>query len=360
MFRGVSYKVISYPLGQIYGTDNCRRPCPILWNLGLDPWTAYRQILSDDTTEVRKGVEMLEQSPRIRDMALTVQKDGQLQAIALRSYRSQVGKTSDGATKYEDRAALSFGNGRLFACALLDGRRKLAGEDVQKSAVTVDAILMKLTREESYELSVVENDQRTEMDDLDWGLDFDRLLKMANPITDKPYTIKEVAEKRSKNYHWVRGRAALPYLPSDMLKEITNWNKVNIDALCQLALKYKAGAKLEKAVDQGECDDEAPMPAMPGTKPVLVSGMPVEDGDLKPVSSEGEGDPDAVPVKKKSRLPLAVQPKKRRTPLTLAELQNKFDSATDPVRREVYAECMRLTPEEAEAESSERIEKKNK
>jgi len=338
MFRGESYKVIAYPLAQIIGTDNCRRPCPTLWNIGLDPWAAYRQIVSGDIAQVREGVAVLEQSPRFRSMATTIQEDTQLQAIGLRSYRARSGVV-DGVQQYEDRAALSYGNGRLFGVVLLEGRRQIAvadGEKASKTALTVDAVLMRLTREESYELSVIENDKRTEMDDLDWGLDFDRLLKTTNPDTNKLFTLKEVAKKRNKNYHWVRGRAALPYLPQGMLREITDWNKVNIDALCQTALRYKAGAK---EVDQGETDPTAPIPVK-----VLTASMPSEDGDHSIVQvTAALAEAEVMPVP----LPIEVQPKKRRTPMTLAEMGRLFAETRGGAARAAIAQCMKMTEEDA-------------
>lgn len=352
-FRGESYKVIGYPLTQIIGTDNCRRPCSVLWNLGLDPWVAYRQIISGDIAQVREGVALLEQSPRFRDMAGSISGNaGQLQAIGLRSYRARNGKNDAGETVYEDRAALSYGNGRLFAVALLEGRRQIAvadgteinGKKAGKTPLTVDAILMRLTREESYELSVEENDKRTEMDDLDWGLDFDRLLKTVNPATSKPFTIKEVAEKRGKNYHWVRGRAALPYLPQDMLKEVTDWNKVNIDALCQMALRYKAGAKTEVVIDQGEAPSPTtPAPTATRNGPVLAA-LPAEPGDTAiPVTAALEAPEKSV------KLPVEVQPKKRRTVMTLAEMGKLFAEQESDELKAVIAQCMKMTVDEAEA-----------
>jgi hypothetical protein len=346
MFRGESYKVIAYPLSQIIGTDNCRRPCPVLWNLGLDPWNAYRQITSDDIAQVREGVELLEKSPRFREMATSISGNaGQLQAIGLRSYRARSGKV-DGVQMYEDRAALSYGNGRLFAVALLEGRRKIAladGQKVNKNPITVDAVLMRLTREESYELSIEENDKRTEMDDLDWGLLFDRDLKTMNPETQRLFTIKEVAIKRGKNYHWVRGRAALPYLPPGMLREITDWNKVNIDALCQTALRYKAGAKQEVVVDQGE----APDTSTPAPK-LMTAGMATEDGDAEQPQSglanrAALNEPEVKPIP----LPVEVQPKKRRTVMTLKEMGQLFARTTNDDARNAIAMCMKMTSDEA-------------
>jgi len=362
MFRGESYKVIAYPLTQIVGTDNCRRPCPTLWNLGLDPWVAYRQIVSGDIAQVREGVAMLEQSPRFRSMASTIEKDTQLQAIGLRSYRARTGRKIEveGVQKdeYEDRAALSYGNGRLFAVVLLEGRRQIAladGLKASKTALTVDSVLMRLTREESYELSVIENDKRTEMDDLDWGLDFDRLLKTTNPDTNRLYNIKEVAEKRGKNYHWVRGRAALPYLPATMLREITDWNKVNIDALCQMALRYKAGAKQEAAVDQGEAPDmTSPAPI----RPLMTAAMPTVEEDLgvklAPATAAVDSGVTATP------LPVEVMPKKRRTTLTLAEMGALFAEQDSPVAKLAIAQCMKMTVEEATAYAAAIAEKAKK
>lgn len=347
-FRSQSYNVISYPLTQIIGTDNCRRPCPILWNLGLDPWEAYRQVTSDDIEEVRKGVAVLEQSPRFRNMAETLQNDKQLQAIGLRSYRARSGKV-DGEQQYEDRAALSFGNGRLFGMALLEGRRKLAvanGEKASKTPLTIDAILMRLTREESYELSIIENDKRSEMDDLDWGLLFDRDLKTVNPNTKKLHTIKEVAEKRGKNYHWVRGRAALPYLPAEMLAEITDWNKVNIDALCQTALTYKAGAKQDAVIDQGEAPATTAVPQNKTTSDVAILAMDGESDDETPQTGEGE---DKGEAPRKSRLPRSVVPKKRRTVMTLKEMGEFFAIEESDVAKAAIAACMKMSVEEAEA-----------
>jgi hypothetical protein len=358
-FRNQSYNVIAYPLSQIIGTDNCRRPCPMLWNLGLDPWEAYRQVISDDLAEVRKGVAVLEQSPRFCEMAATLKDDTQLQAIGLRSYRARAGKV-EGEQQYEDRAALSFGNGRLFGMALLEGRRKLAladGEKVSKTPLTIDAILMRLTREESYELSIIENDKRSEMDDLDWGLLFDRDLKTVNPQTKKLHTIKEVAEKRGKNYHWVRGRAALPYLPAEMLAEITDWDKVNIDALCQTALTYKAGAKQDAVVDQGEAPATSTVPTNKTSDAVAILSMD-SDGEETPSTgtgnepkNEGEGDKETVvqTPERKSRLPRSVQPKKRRTVMTMKEMGEFFAEQEDDAAKAIIAQCMKMTVEEAKA-----------
>lgn len=359
-FRNQSYNVIGYPLSQIIGTDNCRRPCPMLWNLGLDPWAAYRQVVSDDMDEVRKGVAVLEQSPRFREMAATLQNDSQLQAIGLRSYRARSGKV-DGEQQYEDRAALSFGNGRLFGTALLEGRRKIAladGEKVSKTPLTIDGILMRLTREESYELSIVENDKRSEMDDLDWGLLFDRDLKTVNPQTKKLHTIKEVAEKRGKNYHWVRGRAALPYLPAEMLAEITDWNKVNIDALCQTALTYKAGAKQDIKVDEGEAPatTAAPQNKTVGGSVAILAMDGDDDTATTGTGSESEGDDKGgEPTPRKSRLPRSVVPKKRRTVMTMKEMGEFFAEQEDDAAKSIIAQCMKMTVEEAAAYVAETL-----
>jgi hypothetical protein len=381
-FRSQSYNVIAYPLAQVTMTDNCRRPCPTLWNLGLDPWEAYRKIVSDDIDAIREGVAVLEKSPRFVRMAASITEKGQLQAIGLRSYRARTGRkvkvevpVKGGAEgqveikeqdEFVDRGALSFGNGRLFAVALAEGRRKIAVADgtpsIRKQPYMVDAILMRLTCEQSRELSITENDDRDEMDDLDWGLLFDADLKSINPDTERPYTIKEVAAKRRKNYHWVRGRAALPYLPVEMLKEIADWNKVNIDALCQLALRYKAGAKLDKPVDQGEAPAEQSGTVPILSRPVVVGAMPTEAEDTGSKTATGVLAPAKPEVSKSegSALPVAVQPKKRRTPLTLAQMALLYREQKCEAGREAVAACMQMTRDEAEEYAREIAEKESR
>ena len=121
----------------------------------------------------------------------------------------------------------------------------------------MDAICLDhITVEEAGEIGWDENDQRQQMTDLDYGERFDALLRQDNPLTQKPYTIQEVADKYGKNYHWVRGRAALPYLPVEHQQQVED-GTCNITEACNLALRCKAKALNEETgaakQDKGDC-----------------------------------------------------------------------------------------------------------
>jgi hypothetical protein len=86
-----------------------------------------------------------------------------------------------------------------------------------------------------FELAVVENIERDDMHPLDLAATFNEMLttriNLGNCEADsarrrtepafitrgknpkgRPYTLKEIAAKLRKDYHWVRSRAALVYL----------------------------------------------------------------------------------------------------------------------------------------------------
>lgn len=357
-FRGGEQIVVPFPLDKIATSHNVRRPCRKLQRQGIVPLEfMQRYALSDNPEDNRHFVATMAQEDRIVSLALSIEEKGQIQPAVLRVFRSKM-KDGDG---YEQKAGYIAGERRGLAQAFLESLRRIAVAEGKQPGDTVkvgefeyvipaeaslskphalDAICLdKITVEEAHEIALDENDERDDMTPLDWGVEFDRLLRTVNPATNKLYTIREVAEKRCKRrgksdsarYHYVRTRAALPYLPDDWKARLED-GELNLVEACNHALQCKQAAfaanKGEEPVP--EIGEEAP------TVPVLSTATaPVPAGDLA----------------------AAVKSRKRNNPLSRAEIEALIDGTdrSNTERIKALAEVLRLKPGKALDESEVRL-----
>ncbi len=345
-FRGGEQIVVPYPLEKIITSHNPRKPIRRLQRQGYVPlelvhWPGPGRRPGQDAG-VNRG--SLAQEPEIVTLARSIHKIGQCQPIVVRTYRARVGQDAEGNKVYERRGGVGAGERRVLACAYLEAERRIQaskGETPNRDKPwTVDAICLDhITVEEAGEIGWDENDQRQQMTDLDYGERFDALLRHDNPLTQKPYTIQEVADKYGKNYHWVRGRAALPYLPVEMQQQVED-GTCNITEACTLALRCKAKALNE---DTGAAHDDK------GAAPAVVD-LGVYEQPAQPKPAERTGRPvEKLPGRRE-----------RRATLALAEVQALFDATPDAnnERRQAFAEVMGLSLEQAAKASTARKEAK--
>ena len=342
-FRGGEQIVVPYPLEKIVTSHNPRKPIRRLQRQGHVPLELVHNLaLADDPAKNAEYVALMAQEPEIVTLARSIHKIGQCQPIVLRTYRARVGEDAEGNKVYEQRGGVGAGERRVLACAYLEAERRIQaskGETPNRDKpLTVDAICLDhITVEEAGEIGWDENDQRKQMTDLDYGERFHALLKQDNPLTQKPYTIQEVADKYGKNYHWVRGRAALPYLPVEQQQQVED-GTCNITEACTLALRCKAKALNE---DTGAAHDDK------GAAPAVVD-LGVYEQPAQPKPAERTGRPvEKLPGRRE-----------RRATLALAEVQALFDATPDAnnERRQAFAEVMGVDLDMAARESLARKE----
>ena len=322
--RGGEQIVVPYPLDKIITSHNPRRPIRRLQRQGHIPLELIHNLaLSDDPAKNAEYVALMAQEPEIVTLARSIHKIGQCQPIVLRTYRARVGQDAEGNKVYEQRGGVGAGERRVLACAYLEAERRIQaskGETPNRGKPwTVDAICLDhITVEEAGEIGWDENDQRQQMTDLDYGERFDALLRQDNPLTQKPYTIHEVADKYGKNYHWVRGRAALPYLPVEHKQQVED-DACNITEACTLALRCKAKALTDET---GAANGERG-----AARAVADLGVYEQPAQPKPA----EGPVAALPTRRE-----------RRATLALAEVQALFDATPEAnvERRKAFAEVM--------------------
>jgi len=344
-FRGGEQIVIPWTLDKIITSHNPRRPIRKLQRQGHVPLELVHNLaLSDDTAKNSEYIALIAQEPAIESLARSIRTIGQCQPIILRTFRSCVSKSAEGK-EYEQRGGIAAGERRILAVALLEAERRVAigkGETPNRDKPwTVDAIGWDMTVEEAGQIGWDENDQREQMTDLDYGERFDAKLREYNPVTQKPYTIQEVADIFGKNYHWVRGRAALPYLPIEHQQQVED-GTCNITEACTLALRHKAKAL---ATEQEQADqvreDKGAAPAVPD------QGV----GDQPPAQPQPAKDTGGEPLPGR---------RARRATLALADVQALFDATPEAntERRQAFAEVMGLTLEQASKDSIARKEVK--
>ncbi len=243
-FRGGEQIVVPFLLERIVTSHNPRKPIRHLQRQGHVPLELVHKLaLADDPAKNADYVALMAQEPEIVTLARSIHKIGQCQPIVLRTYRARVGQDAEGNKVYEQRGGVGAGERRVLACAYIEAERRIQtskGETPNRHKPwTVDAICLDhITVEEAGEIGWDENDQRQQMTDLDYGERFDALLRQDNPLTQKPYTIQEVADKYGKNYHWVRGRAALPYLPVEHQQQVE-------DGTCNITEACRPGTTLQ-------------------------------------------------------------------------------------------------------------------
>ena len=240
-FRGGEQIVVPYSLDKIATSHNPRKPIRRLHPPGLRPAGVGPQPGSGRRPGQERRVRHAhgpgagDRYPgpvHPEDRPVPAHRPSHLPCQGRPGRRGQQGLRAGGG--------VGAGERRVLACAYLEAERRIQtskGETPNRDKPwTVDAICLDhITVEEAGEIGWDENDQLRQMTDLDYGERFDALLRQDNPLTEKPYTIQEVADKYGKNYHWVRGRAALPYLPVEMQQQVED-GTCNITEACNLAL----------------------------------------------------------------------------------------------------------------------------
>jgi hypothetical protein len=366
-YRGGEQLVQPISLDRIYVSHNVRRPCRILQRQGIVPLQFLRTALSDKIEDVQEYAVKMQQEPGIVSLAISLQARGQIQPAVLRSFRSAIGKGEEGKT-YEERYGYVAGERRGMATGLLEAWRKIAlatERDPSCTTLTVgeatyelseafwkhltrpwclDAICLKITTDEAEKLAVEENDEREEMTELDWGLLFDKKLRSYNPATQQLWTIAEVARYHRKDYHYVRTRAALPYLPADWQVKVED-KTVNIVPASTYALKCKAKA-LESVQQQAE-----------GTQgKVEAPVIPDQGQEQAQVSSQAQVGPSIS--KDEPTIEEAVKTGHRNNPLSRKEIEALFDATPEAnvERRKALAEVLRLDIKAAAEQSIKRKE----
>lgn len=195
--------------------------------------------------------------PHIRQRAESMKKLGQLMPVTLRRYES----------KGEDQYGIVQGECRILGWGLIEAE---TGEPQKVRAL----IEQKMTLEEAFERALAENIEREDMSPMDLAQSFHEMLTVRinpatvkqflsegeqNPLWDekfpkgRPYTLKEVAEKVRRDYHWVRSRAALVYLPASDKQQVEKDHlegRRDLTRYCKKAAKLATALKT-KAKDEG-------------------------------------------------------------------------------------------------------------
>ncbi len=203
----------------------------------LDLW--HEKGRSDRSEEDRKSfvAHIDEKFPHIRERSNSLRVHGQILPVTLRPYRSG----GQGEYLY----GIASGECRILAFGLIEAETGVPQ--------TVRAISKQMTVDEAFEQGIVENTERKDMDPLDLAAAYHEMLTVRiNPATKpggalynkkhpkgRPYTLQELADRVGKDYHWVRGRAALVYLPEKEQNALVA-GKRNLTAMCKLACKYKS------------------------------------------------------------------------------------------------------------------------
>lgn len=146
--------------------------------------------------------------------------------------------------------------------------------------INVKIQVANLTPEQAEDISFEENDETLAMTDLDWGYQFDLMLKTINSATGKHYTLQDITKKRKKHYQFVRNRAALPYLPTAW-KEKLDDGSISITKAIQKALELKRKTEEQKTYDPwaNENSDEESLSAT-GTEGATAVMVEVDDNDF--------------------------------------------------------------------------------
>ena len=169
---------------------------------------------------------------------------------------------------------------------------------------------------DDFDIALILNLSRKQFTPLQEGRIYHEMLSMKNPETKKDYTLKEVAARVGVKYGTVRHREAL-------------WRPF------KAAQKDGRGQVVKKRT--GLTDDERQRVAM---------------GEL------GATEAARRSLAEEHGSPREVKRSKRRTPLTLTEIEKLFDETPErnTERRKALAECMGITVAQADKESDARIQ----
>jgi hypothetical protein len=255
---------------------------------------------------------------------------GQLEAVTLRSFRAKDGE------EYVERYGICQGECRTLAWGLIEAE---TGE-----AQTVRAVIEKLTLEEAFERALAENLEREDMSPNDVAASIHEMLTVRinpktvkpmldentpNPLYDpafpkgRPYTMKEVADKVKRDYHWVRSRASLVFLPDADKRQIDadhKEGKRDLTRFCKKAGKLATALKAKAKED----------------------GVPVEALLEQVAGTENLENPDQGVATENNPAILTVQPERRRHVRSLKEVVALFDATPleNVARLQALAEVM--------------------
>lgn len=285
---------VNCSLYDIDASRNIRRACPKLSNQNLDPYTLIQEMVLVDNEKLHlEFVRIISQEAKIVTLAHSILKFGQIHPVTVvanpdagRKYINVAGQRRYIAAALAEALIRLKGNTDLFAQALnilaqvkaegdADAGLDLSFDEFITSKdqiFEIKAQVAKLSIEQAEDISFEENDETLQMSDLDWGYQFDIMLKSINPQTGKAYTLQDIAKKRKKHYLFVRGRAALPYLPTAW-KEKLDEGSISVTKAIEkaLALKHDAESKVvQKHFDPFVPDVEQEQLKPTGTGATLV------------------------------------------------------------------------------------------
>lgn len=297
---------ISCSLYDIDASRNVRRACPKLSNQNLDPYVLVQEmVLVDSAAKHLEFIKLMAQETKIVTLAHSIIKFGQIHPVT-------VIKNNVEGRKYINVA----GQRRYIAIAVLEALIRLKESKVMfdeavailsqvkadgdddaglelnfaeyitscDQTIEVKAQVKDISLDRAEDISFEENDETLQMSDLDWGYQFDIMLKTINPQTNKFYTLQDIAKKRKKHYLFVRGRAALPYLPVAWKIKLDD-DSISITKAIEKALdmKREAEAKETKAhYDPNAVNDEGEVALAPTGTDAITSFMKDDhDSDLQ-------------------------------------------------------------------------------
>jgi hypothetical protein len=282
--QGMEHKTfLSCGLYDIDASSNIRRACPKLANHNIDPFElVISKVLTDNNKLHYQFVETISKEIKIVTLAHSILKFGQIHPITVicnddpvRKYKSVAGQRRYIAVGLIESLIRLQEDSALYAKAikLLQEVKSMYADseggsmelDFQPYVPSLEQTfeikiqLVNLSSELAEDIAFEENDEMLTMSDLDWGYQFDQMLKKNNPATGSTYTLQDIAKKRKKHYQFVRGRAALPYLPAAW-KEKLDDNAISIVKAIEKALECKRRkefenseiAELETQIDQNE------------------------------------------------------------------------------------------------------------
>jgi ParB-like chromosome segregation protein Spo0J len=172
-------------------------------------------------------IEEYESYPQgLLDLANSRRKNGALQQINVRVFRTRQGE------EMVKRYGIISGERRYMAAAYNYAKHG----DKPEIACQVQ----ELTVKEGFDLAIEENLQRKNPTDLEYAKMFDAFKQEINPATDKKFTLREIAEKLTLDYQFVRGRHGLIFL-TDAEKRLLMAGKYGLTNAIAKGLANKAG-----------------------------------------------------------------------------------------------------------------------
>lgn len=304
-------------LEDLDASKNIRRACPKLSNKNINVWDlVFRLALSNKVEDNLKFLEILSEEKGIISLAQSILSIGQIHPIIAR----YVGGV----------CVCIAGQRRCVALAVVECLRKIhkfgTSADIMNAASWIwtegldwnfDAIskneegfyvvakIVEVNDEQAERIAFEENDESMPISDLDWGHDFKRLLDTINPETGKNYTMKQVADRRRKPYVFVRGRSALPYLPTEW-KEKLDEGEINITDAIKYACEIRSEAQKKSeeifhSTTVTRLDDECqktPEPYLPISKAYIVEETMPDGSPISPVKQSSDSlihDEEEVP-----------------------------------------------------------------